>query len=88
MKFLVGFLFGVMALSAIAQTSEPLPNLGSGSSPVLPQTLAIMGGEGTDGRTHTIQVDAYGYVICSQMPPPTHWQHGQEPGNSLNHHDH
>jgi len=69
MKVILGFILGIMTASAIAQSDPGIP---SGFN----DTVQMAGGEGSDGKAHHIQVDAYGYVICSQMPAPAHWIHG------------
>ena len=86
MKFCLGFILGLMTLSAIAQTNIT-PDDVVASLAAAGNTFMRAGGDGADGKSHVIQVDRYGYVICSQLPPPTHWLHGMPPENDLNQHE-
>ena len=77
-KFSAGFILGALMLSAMAQITDNLvPDLGAIQTDVA--SFFRAGGDGPDDQRHVIQVDAYGYVICSELPPPKHWLHGDDP---------
>lgn len=61
MKMLIGFFFGLMVASALAQ-QPPYNLITSGAEPI---GATLNAGVGPNGKMAPILVDGNGYVICS-----------------------
>ena len=82
-NLIIGFVIGLLVTSATAQFGQ-IPPGETTVGPVHRDTYLMAGGKDADGNPHQIQVDRFGYVICSQIPPPSHWLHGGD----QNRHEH
>jgi hypothetical protein len=64
MKIMIGFVFGLMVASAIAQTLNGI------TSPPFDPMLTLAAGTDPDHHAAPINVDKDGYVICSTERKP------------------